>query len=76
MTKPILFNPSTHVIGLSRDLAASIMPERPDPPIPFVGVTMGVATMDADTVDSAALIKRSDERLYEAKNAGRNCVRG
>ena len=41
-----------------------------------VTISMGVATLDADTADSAALIKRADERLYEAKKAGRNCVRG
>ncbi len=41
-----------------------------------VTISMGVATLDPDTADSAALIKRSDERLYEAKGAGRNCVRG
>jgi len=45
MTKPLLFNPSTHVIGLSSDFAASKIPERPDPPVPFSGVTFGVATM-------------------------------
>jgi diguanylate cyclase (GGDEF)-like protein len=41
-----------------------------------VTISMGVATLDADTADAAALIKRADERLYEAKKAGRNCVRG
>jgi two-component system, cell cycle response regulator len=41
-----------------------------------VTISMGVATLDAETSDSAALIKKADERLYEAKNAGRNCVRG
>jgi diguanylate cyclase (GGDEF)-like protein len=41
-----------------------------------VTISMGVATLDADTADAAALIKRADERLYEAKGAGRNCVRG
>jgi diguanylate cyclase (GGDEF)-like protein len=41
-----------------------------------VTVSMGVATLDPDTADSGALIKRSDENLYEAKRAGRNCVRG
>jgi len=41
-----------------------------------VTVSMGVATLDAEISDSAALIKRADERLYEAKRAGRNCVRG
>ncbi|MCG5052390.1 MAG: diguanylate cyclase [Myxococcales bacterium] len=41
-----------------------------------VTISMGVATLDAETSDAAALIKRADERLYEAKKAGRNCVRG
>ncbi len=41
-----------------------------------VTISMGVAVLDQDTADAAALIKRADERLYEAKNAGRNCVRG
>ena len=39
-----------------------------------VTVSMGVSTLDVDTSDSANLIKRADERLYEAKSAGRNCV--
>jgi diguanylate cyclase (GGDEF)-like protein len=41
-----------------------------------VTISMGVATLDADTPDSATLIKRADEYLYEAKKSGRNCVRG
>jgi diguanylate cyclase (GGDEF)-like protein len=41
-----------------------------------VTISMGVATLDPDESDPSQLIKRSDERLYEAKNAGRNCVRG
>jgi diguanylate cyclase (GGDEF)-like protein len=40
-----------------------------------VTISMGVATLDNDTTDAAALIKRADEHLYEAKRAGRNCVR-
>lgn len=39
-----------------------------------VTISMGVSTMDPEVADSANLIKRADERLYEAKNAGRNCV--
>ena len=31
---------------------------------------------DPDEPEASSLIKHSDERLYEAKNAGRNCVRG
>ena len=41
-----------------------------------VTISMGVATLDAETADAGALIKRADERLYEAKKSGRNCVRG
>jgi diguanylate cyclase (GGDEF)-like protein len=39
-----------------------------------VTISMGVATMDMDSTDPQALIKRADERLYEAKSSGRNCV--
>jgi diguanylate cyclase (GGDEF)-like protein len=39
-----------------------------------VTVSVGVATC-SDTDDAAGLVKRSDEKLYEAKGAGRNCVR-
>jgi len=39
-----------------------------------VTVSVGLATCgDAD--DAAILIKRTDDKLYEAKGAGRNCVR-
>lgn len=41
-----------------------------------VTISMGVAVLDAETSDASGLIKKSDERLYEAKKAGRNCVRG
>ncbi|HEY2899859.1 MAG TPA: GGDEF domain-containing protein [Polyangia bacterium] len=39
-----------------------------------VTISMGVSTIDEETTDAASLIKRSDERLYEAKSAGRNRV--
>ena len=41
-----------------------------------VTISMGVATLDPEEPTAAALIRKSDERLYEAKSAGRNCVRG
>jgi len=39
-----------------------------------VTVSIGVATC-GESDDAAALIKRTDEKLYEAKGAGRNCSR-
>ena len=39
-----------------------------------VTISMGVATIDAEPIETAALIKRADERLYEAKASGRNRV--
>jgi diguanylate cyclase (GGDEF)-like protein len=41
-----------------------------------VTISLGVAALDQETTDAAGLVKHADERLYEAKNAGRNCVRG
>ena len=39
-----------------------------------VTISIGVATIDAEPIETAALIKRADERLYEAKASGRNRV--
>jgi two-component system cell cycle response regulator len=41
-----------------------------------VTISMGVATLDNEEPTTAALIKRADDYLYEAKSGGRNCVRG
>jgi len=40
-----------------------------------VTVSLGVATMKHETPDINALIKAADAALYEAKAAGRNCIR-
>ena len=64
MTKPIFFDPSAHVIGLDRELTASKMPERPDPPVPFSGVTFGVATMSENSPHGGEMHPDGDEILY------------
>ena len=64
MTKPVLFSPSTHTIGLNRDLMASKMPERPDPPIPFEGMTFGVAMMSENSPHNGEMHPDGDEVLY------------
>ncbi len=64
MSKPILFDPSTHTVGLSRGLNASKMPERPDPPTPFSGVTFGVASMSENSPHGGEVHPDGDEVLY------------
>lgn len=64
MTKPIRFDPSMHVIGLNRGFAATRMPETPDPPIPFSGVTFGVATMSENSPHGGEMHPDGDEILY------------
>ncbi len=39
-----------------------------------VTVSIGVASL-AEEIDATELVKRSDDKLYEAKETGRNCVR-
>ncbi len=41
-----------------------------------VTVSAGVATFPADAQDDAGLVKAADDRLYRAKQAGRNCTVG
>ena len=64
MTKPIFFDPSEHTIGLNCDFAASKMLERPDPPVPFSGVTFGVATMSENSPHGGEMHADGDEILY------------
>lgn len=64
MKKPMVFDPSTHVIGLGRDFNATKLPERPDPPIPVEGVTFGVATMTENSPHGGEMHPDGDEVLY------------
>ena len=64
MTRAIRFNPSTHTVGLSRELTASLVPARPDPPIPVSGVTVGVATMTENSPHGGEMHPDGDEVLF------------
>lgn len=64
MTRPTKFNPRTHTIGLGHDLFASMVPERPDPPVPVDGVTFGVATMSENSPHGGEMHPDGDEVLY------------
>ncbi len=64
MTKPILFNPSTHTVGLTSGFVASKMSESPDPPVPFSGITFGVATMSENSPHGGEIHPDGDEVLY------------
>jgi len=64
MTKAIRFDPSTHVVALNRGLSASLVPERPDPPIPVSGVTFGIATMTENSPHGGEMHPDGDELLY------------
>lgn len=64
MPGPKTFNPATHTIGLSRDLVAAKIPERPDPPIPVDGLTFGVAEMSENSPHGGEMHADGDEVLY------------
>ena len=64
MTKPVRFDPSIHTIGLTRGFSASTMPEQPDPPVPFSGITFGVATMTENSPHGGEVHPDGDEVLY------------
>lgn len=44
-------------------------------PLP-VTISVGVATITSDDMTPEQLIQHADDKLYEAKNSGRNCCRG
>lgn len=64
MTKLIQFNTETHTVGLGLDLAAALVPARPDPPVPVNGFTFGVATMSESAPHGGEMHPDGDEVLY------------
>lgn len=64
MTKPKRFDASIETVGLGRDLIASIVPARPDPPIAVNGVTIGIAKMCENSPHGGEMHPDGDEVLY------------
>jgi len=64
MTGPVIFDSSAHTIGLNRELQASKVAERADPPIPVDGVTFGVAKMSENSPHAGEMHPDGDEILY------------
>ena len=64
MDRPERFDPASHSIGLDRYLAATKMPEQPDPPVPVNGITFGVATMSENSPHGGEMHADGDEILY------------
>jgi two-component system cell cycle response regulator len=58
-----------------RGIVAAVEAAVGDAPVP-VTVSLGVASLVPATEIAEELVRRADEHLYEAKRAGRNCVRG
>lgn len=57
---------------LRRTIASSVKTPDGNP----VTVSIGVATADTDGVSFTTVLSAADERLYQAKKGGRNCVVG
>ncbi len=64
MTKPRRFDPATDTVGVSRKLVATLVPARPDPPVPVEGLTLGIATMSENAPHGGEMHPDGDEVLY------------
>ena len=64
MTATVRFDPSTHTVGLNRELSAALVPAQPDPPAPVSGLTFGVATMFENPSHNGEMHPDGDEILY------------
>lgn len=58
------FNPENQTVAIDRDLSATAMPARPDPPVPVDGYTFGVATMTENSPHDGEMHPDGDEVLY------------
>ncbi len=64
MNEPITFDPAEFSVGLDRELLASLVPDRPDPPVPVDGATFGVATMTENSPHGGEMHPDGDEILF------------
>jgi len=64
MTSPMKFDPAIHTVGVSRNLEASLVPARSDPPVAVKGLTIGIATMSENSPHSGEMHPDGDEVLY------------
>lgn len=57
------------------DSSTLITPEEcGKPDIPHITVSIGVCTLDVGNVGTIDIVELADKAMYQAKNAGRNCV--
>jgi len=62
---------------LREQVASQRLDHAHSPVSPFVTISMGVATLEPNhRIDRQTLIEKADQRLYQAKHAGRNRVFG
>lgn len=64
-------------LDVAREIAErirSVIAETAIRPIGTLTLSIGVACRGLETPDAASTLKRADERLYIAKDSGRNCV--
>ena len=64
MSDPQRFDPSVHTVALTRALSASLVPARPDPPVPVDGVSIGFATMTENSPHEGEMHPDGDEVLF------------
>lgn len=64
MNKPLCFDPAVDSVGLSHEFLASLVADRPDPPIPVDGATFGVAAMSENSPHGGEMHPDGDEVLY------------
>jgi GGDEF domain-containing protein len=69
---PVYVDVKQHVRAAIADASAAADPEGR---MPRVTCSVGVANFPADGATTDQLLKAADRALYEAKDAGRNCVR-